>query len=236
MKNLAEFSLEVEDKKEFAQSDLTVFPNAEVIAKFIVNHEAFALREILASNSSLYLLKNSMEIAADLASDDIEAVRCALAANIPNFRWFVGYEAIVKKLANDQDVKVRCALAGNLIARTKFECAIASVLADDSSSDVVAAIQANENCKGMIGLGFFLVKLAIQMGEYQKSCTTLIIEENETKAKQAALEGECHGSVEDGTAEETDDGIADLGWTFHYSVESIVKVSNEDAATMAIYL
>ncbi|MBE0472485.1 MAG: hypothetical protein IBX55_23630 [Methyloprofundus sp.] len=234
MKNYAELSFD--EKKEIAQSDLNDLPNAEVIAKFIVNHESFAIREILASNSSLHLLKNGMEIAANLASDDIESVRCALAAVITNFRYFVGYEEVVKKLANDQDVKVRCALAGNLIARSKFDCAIAVNLTNDSSSEVVAAVEANESCNGLVGLGFFLVTLNIQMGEYEKSCVKLIIEEDEAKAGQAAMEGECHGSIEDGTSEETKDGIADLGWTFHYSVRNCVKVCNEDAVTMAMYL
>lgn len=83
---------------------------------------------------------------------------------------------------------------------------------------------------------YYLVVIEIQCGEYVKSCTKLVSAFDETEAAQLALEGECHGSIEDGTAEETRDGIADLGWTFHYSISSCVKVDSDDVPSLRKYL
>ena len=81
----------------------------------------------------------------------------------------------------------------------------------------------------------YFVKLNIQSGEYQKDCIKLIFAQSEDKAMQSALSSECHGSLEDGTAELTETGISDLGNEFHYSVAECKKVAPEDVIVLRSY-
>jgi hypothetical protein len=83
---------------------------------------------------------------------------------------------------------------------------------------------------------YFIVKLVIQAGEYEKSCHKLIQAESEESADEKALLGECHGSIEDGTAEWTKSGIVDLGGEFHYSIFSCKEVKAEDVNVLSNYL
>jgi len=81
----------------------------------------------------------------------------------------------------------------------------------------------------------FIVKLDIQSGEYQKSTQKLIKADSPKEAETNALTGECHGTLGE-TAEWTENGIADLGWEFHYSVSSCVEVDPEHVAVLEQYL
>ncbi len=83
---------------------------------------------------------------------------------------------------------------------------------------------------------FYAVKLKIRSGEYEKSATTLRHAESENEACALALLGECHGSLEDGTAEWVDGGISDMNWEFYYSVISCQVLTPEDAMVLQKYL
>lgn len=50
-----------------------------------------------------------------------------------------------------------------------------------------------------------------------------------------ALEGECHGSLEDETAEWTSNGIADLGYEFHYRSIGCERVKPEHEPFLRLY-
>ena len=81
----------------------------------------------------------------------------------------------------------------------------------------------------------FVVKLTIRAGEYEKSVTKLVFADSEELANEQALLGECHGSIDDGTAEYTETGIADLGWEFHYTVSWTKEVHAEHVNVLRTY-
>ena len=81
----------------------------------------------------------------------------------------------------------------------------------------------------------YVVKLTIRAGEYEKSVTKLVCADTEELANDQALLGECHGSIDDGTAEYTETGIADLGWEFHYSVDWSKEVHAEHVPVLRTY-
>ena len=81
----------------------------------------------------------------------------------------------------------------------------------------------------------YFIVVIIKAGEYEKRVTKLIHAENEDEACTNALTGECHGCIESGTAEWTDNGIADLGWEFHYSIDSCKEVPSEHAKILKTY-
>jgi len=82
---------------------------------------------------------------------------------------------------------------------------------------------------------YFVVKLTIQAGEYEKSRTKLIRAENMDDAGKQAMLNECHSGIGEG-AEWTESGIADLGWEFHYSVSSVQEVLPEHVSTLKLYI
>ena len=82
----------------------------------------------------------------------------------------------------------------------------------------------------------YLVKLKLQIGEYEKSSVSLVDAATSSIAIEQALQGECHGAIEDGTAHWSDGGIFDLGGEFHYSVSSCELVNAEHVAVMKNYL
>jgi hypothetical protein len=81
----------------------------------------------------------------------------------------------------------------------------------------------------------FIIKIEIQSGESQKSCTTLVCGINKEEAKKSALLDECHGKIGE-NAEWTSSGISDLGDEFHYSIYSCVEVKEEHVDVLKLYL
>ncbi len=73
---------------------------------------------------------------------------------------------------------------------------------------------------------YFVVKITIQAGEYEKISTKLIRAYNQKEAEKNALLGECHGVIGE-SSEWTDKGISDLGMEFHYSIYSCKAVKAE---------
>jgi len=73
---------------------------------------------------------------------------------------------------------------------------------------------------------YFVVKITIQTGEYQKLSTKLVRAYNQEEAEKNALLGECHGVIGE-SSEWIDEGISDLGMEFHYSICSCKEVKPE---------
>lgn len=80
----------------------------------------------------------------------------------------------------------------------------------------------------------FIVKVCIRAGEFEKNCTKFVKANTSAEAESQALLGECHGELGEDT-EWTENGIADVGWQFHYSVNSCIEVSPEHAAILQAY-
>jgi hypothetical protein len=82
----------------------------------------------------------------------------------------------------------------------------------------------------------FFVTVKIQAGEYEKSSDVLVYAPDEDAAYTRAMEGESHGSLEDGTAEWEGDKLVDMGWEFAYTAGSIKLVEREDHEAILRYM
>lgn len=82
----------------------------------------------------------------------------------------------------------------------------------------------------------FIVELKIIAGEYEKSSKKLVEANTSADACDAALLGECHGSIGQGAEYDEDrSGISDMYWTFHYSVSSCIEVAEKHADVIRLY-
>ena len=81
----------------------------------------------------------------------------------------------------------------------------------------------------------YFVTVEVQAGEYQKTIRKLVRAMSPKEANEKALEGECHGSLEDETAEWTSNGIADMGYEFHYRSIDCEQVKPEHEPFLRIY-
>ncbi|WP_286984087.1 hypothetical protein [Haliea sp.] len=84
-------------------------------------------------------------------------------------------------------------------------------------------------------LDTYFVTIEMQAGEYQKTIRKLVRATSPKEADEKAIEGECHGSLEDGTAEWTSNGISDLGYEFHYKSIDCKKVQPEHEVFLRLY-
>ncbi|GIU42924.1 hypothetical protein TUM4438_10640 [Shewanella sairae] len=82
----------------------------------------------------------------------------------------------------------------------------------------------------------YIVRLVIQAGEYEKSSMVLVKAADEDEAKGTALIEECHGAIDNETAEWTSTGILDLGGEFHHRVSFCCLVRPEHVDMLKAYL
>lgn len=85
-------------------------------------------------------------------------------------------------------------------------------------------------------MDYYLVNLEIQIGEFEKNRTVFLQAASHEEAQEKALWGECHGSKDDGTAEEVEGGISDMNFEFCYRVKGWKLVEPEDVPTLKRYL
>lgn len=82
----------------------------------------------------------------------------------------------------------------------------------------------------------YIVKLRIQTCGFEKNTTKIVYATNEENARRDALISECHGDIDDGTAEWDGDTINDMCGEFIYSVLSVIKVDDKDLLLIRKYL
>jgi hypothetical protein len=85
-------------------------------------------------------------------------------------------------------------------------------------------------------INLYLVTVDIQAGEYEKSSEALVYAKDEDAAYTIAMEGECHGSINAGTAEWEGDTLVDMGWEFAYTVGGIKLIAPEDHDVILRYM
>ncbi len=82
----------------------------------------------------------------------------------------------------------------------------------------------------------YIVKVLILTNGYEKTVTKLVYATNEENAGRDALVGECHGDIDDGTAQWDGDCIHDLMDEFIYKVKRVTQVDDSDILTLRKYL
>ena len=82
----------------------------------------------------------------------------------------------------------------------------------------------------------YVIKLRISTNGYEKNITKLVCATSEEDARRDALIGECHGDINDGTAEWEGDSINDMDDDFIYTVTGVTQVDDGDVATLRKYL
>ena len=83
----------------------------------------------------------------------------------------------------------------------------------------------------------YLVDVKLNIGEYEKSSRHLVDAENENKALEFALLGECHNNLGEGSewTDDDKDQIEDDFGGMIYSAYSVKEISEEDAETLKKY-
>ena len=79
----------------------------------------------------------------------------------------------------------------------------------------------------------YLVKLKLQIGEYEKGSDMIITADNEVEAGQMAMGLECHGNAHWG---DNRNSVYDLGGEFAYSVRSTQEITNGECVLLSKYM
>ena len=82
----------------------------------------------------------------------------------------------------------------------------------------------------------YLVKLNLQVGEYEKSSVHLVEAEFPIQATKIALEGECHNDIGDGAEYLNSDQVEDAHGEMIYTLHSVKKVDSWDVPSLRKYL
>ena len=82
----------------------------------------------------------------------------------------------------------------------------------------------------------YLIKLKLQIGEYEKSSVHLVESEHSTLAVEAALKNECHHDIGEGAEFMEIDQMEDAHGEMVYRLYSMHKVDPEDVDTLRKYL
>lgn len=82
----------------------------------------------------------------------------------------------------------------------------------------------------------YAVKVRIYTNGYEKHTTKVVYATSEENARNDALVGECHGDVDDGTAQWDGDTINDMFGEFIYEVVNVTQVDDADILVLRKYL
>lgn len=82
----------------------------------------------------------------------------------------------------------------------------------------------------------FVVSIKQTVGEFEKTIKRLVVARSPEEAQEVALNEECQGSLEDGTAERDCGGVADMCWTFFYKIVDCQRVHPDHVDALREYL
>ncbi|MFA0356885.1 hypothetical protein AB4525_08200 [Vibrio breoganii] len=82
-------------------------------------------------------------------------------------------------------------------------------------------------------MSYFLVKVCIYTGEYEKSSTSFVKADNQKDAADTAIYGESHSPE---SLDWSNQVVEDMGGEFLYSIKSIIEVQPCDVDALERYL
>ena len=75
---------------------------------------------------------------------------------------------------------------------------------------------------------FWIVSRTLMLGEYEKTNDTVVQADTRVEAERKALEGECHGSIDDGSARYDKGTMWDMHDEMAYSIRDCKLIESQE--------